>query len=185
MMIDFDKDWFFWQRVNRENIGCWPWIGAIRQGAGRCEFRGRKTDPRRVAYTLAIGEIPAGRWVTSRCKNRICCRPDHFALKGIRRPKPDFPGFWDFVTKTAECWLWTGPESIEFDGRVQPPWRVAYLLTRRRRVPRRAFIRRTCETAKCVRPDHLAPAWLKSDPNLRLISAQTSTTNHIKQSVSK
>ena len=164
-MIDFVRYRSFWSRVDHSDVdGCWPWKGAIRKGVGRLEFGGRKTDPRRVAYMVAIGEIPKGRWVTSGCKNYICCRPDHFVLKGLGHDKPEVPGFWEFVVKTQGCWHWTGPETIEFAGRTQPPWRVAYLLTRRHPVPRGAFITQNCGTGDCVRPGHLEPAWLHGQP---------------------
>lgn len=164
MNLDFERHHFFWSRVDRSNPeGCWPWTGATHRGVGALEFCGRKTDPRRVAYVLAFGEIPkATPWVTSACKNRLCCRPDHFQLKGV---KFDSPEFWNHVEKTPGCWYWHGPATIEFQGRSQPPWRISYALAaKRHRVPRRAFVRQSCGTINCVRPDHLELAWLHGRP---------------------
>lgn len=70
----------FWQKVEPSSHGCWLWSG------GRTfKTNGRGSSPARVAWELAIGSIPPGLAVLSRCgSGRKCVRPSHHFLD--RRP---------------------------------------------------------------------------------------------------
>ena len=66
----------FWARVERGSAGdCWPWLGAIsNKGYGRA---GKRGYAHRIAYELANGAIPRGRYVCHHCDNPACCNPAH------------------------------------------------------------------------------------------------------------
>ena len=67
----------FWNYVDRSD-GCWLWKrGRHRTGYGQLRFEGRDVMAHRVAYSLAVGDIPAGLHVLHRCDTPPCCRPDH------------------------------------------------------------------------------------------------------------
>lgn len=60
---------------------CWPWIGKSRHqfGYGQLWDRdlGRAEESHRVAWKLANGSIPKGRFVLHGCDNPPCCNPAH------------------------------------------------------------------------------------------------------------
>lgn len=72
------NDEAFWSRVEKSD-GCWEWTGSkTAQGYGNVRLpTGTNGYAHRVAYTLAIGEIPAGKVLDHLCRNRSCVRPDH------------------------------------------------------------------------------------------------------------
>ncbi len=78
---------------------------------------------------------------------------------GNLRPIED--RFWEKVTKTDDCWIWTGSTAkggygqIWWNGRLQRAPRVAYELTFGRRVPEELDIDHLCRRPSCVRPEHL------------------------------
>lgn len=67
----------FLQKVTKGG-GCWEWTGH-RNSGGRGIVKIDKVEyyAYRVAYTLEIGEIPAGKQVCHRCDNPGCVRPSH------------------------------------------------------------------------------------------------------------
>lgn len=61
--------------------GCHEWTRARDpNGYGRVEWEGRPWLSHRVAWTLLVGPIPAGRNVLHRCDNPPCGNPDHLFL---------------------------------------------------------------------------------------------------------
>jgi len=165
MEIDFEKDHWFWHRVDRSDPdGCWPWRGGQRKGIGRIKFHGSRTDPRRVAYFLVHGDLPKGRQVRSWCKNSLCCKPHDFGLGKKRREKPNPKLFWDNVRKTEECWIWVGPAALVPWGKHHyPAWKVAWMVVKGA-VPKRLFLSRQCRTDECINPDHFRPIFIKPAP---------------------
>lgn len=67
----------FWEQVKKTS-GCWLWTGrVINSGYGQVSIEGRKWLPHRYSYTAAYGDIPDGKFIDHRCRNKLCVRPDH------------------------------------------------------------------------------------------------------------
>jgi|CXWL01.1.fsa_nt_gi hypothetical protein len=71
--------------------------------------------------------------------------------------------FWDRVTKTATCWLWTGELTGDGYGRFHMDnnnryraHRVSYVLAGKELSPK-DLLRHKCDNPACVRPSHLKP----------------------------
>lgn len=80
----------FWHYVDKNADGnCWNWTG---KGASitkpTFQVRGRQAIPRRVAWLLSCGTIPAHHNLSSRCKNAFCVNPEHHY---IRSPTAEVP----------------------------------------------------------------------------------------------
>lgn len=57
---------------------CWEFQGYLdRDGYGRVNYERRQSMAHRVAYELAIGEIPEGLEIDHLCRNRACVNPHH------------------------------------------------------------------------------------------------------------
>ena len=69
----------FWAKVTPTGF-CWEWDSSLsRDGYGKITV-GRISkcySAHRVAYTLLVGEIPAGLEIDHLCRNRRCVNPDH------------------------------------------------------------------------------------------------------------
>ncbi len=70
----------FWRYVEQPEIGCWEWQRGTRGGYGRVRYRGKQLRTHRLAWYLAVGEIPAGFLVLHTCDNPLCCNPVHLWL---------------------------------------------------------------------------------------------------------
>lgn len=70
--------------INHDS-GCWEWQGP-NSGSGRGGGYGRMSlDGQTVAVHIVIfsnffGFIPGKKQIDHKCKNRICCNPDHLEM---------------------------------------------------------------------------------------------------------
>ena len=66
------------------------------------------------------------------------------------------------INKTNTCWLWTGAQNskgygaMSYNGKVINAHRLSYLL-HKGEIPDKLIVCHTCDTPRCVNPDHL---WL-------------------------
>lgn len=62
-------------------MGCMEWAGATKDsGYGIFTEHYHQRAAHRLAYALAHGEVPAGKWVLHSCDNPPCCNPDDLYL---------------------------------------------------------------------------------------------------------
>jgi len=67
--------------------------------------------------------------------------------------------FWNRVRQSEGCWLWTGPGNrygfVSSQGKKTVlAHRFAFEVTHGFEVPAWLFVCHSCDTPKCVRPDH-------------------------------
>lgn len=71
----------FWEKVEVNSHGCWFWTAHVSpSGYGRFSVDGRTAYAHRVAYELAVGQIPVGLQIDHLCSNKRCVRPDHLEV---------------------------------------------------------------------------------------------------------
>lgn len=99
-------DQAFWDRLVRQESGCWLWPGAHNiKGYGRLSRKAISPVPiqtHRYAWLLTFGD-PGPAWILHRCDNPPCCNPAHLFLgdaienvrdmwrKGRQSPPPHVP----------------------------------------------------------------------------------------------
>src|ERR1700722_3874180 len=81
-VLDADR---LWSRVKRKEGQCWPWAGCKNSdGYGFMHMRGRSLPVHRIAYEVTRGSIPDGMDIDHRCRNRVCCNPNHLEVVSHR-----------------------------------------------------------------------------------------------------
>ena len=94
--------------------------------------------------------------------------------------------FWSKVTKTDDCWLWTGCTQsagygqLWLDGKVRLAHRVSYEMHCGAIDPSVEIDHKTTCPKNCVRPEHLRPATHKQNlENVDLAAHNTSGTRGV------
>jgi hypothetical protein len=65
-------------RTYVDEFGCWIWDGPLSPGGyGQVNAWQKRWLVHRLAYTVMVGEIPAGLQIDHLCRVRNCIRPDH------------------------------------------------------------------------------------------------------------
>lgn len=67
----------FWAKVDKSGE-CWTYTGRLNaKGYAHVHHNGGKIMAHRLAYQIAVGPIPAGRYIDHICHNRACVNPAH------------------------------------------------------------------------------------------------------------
>lgn len=128
----------------------WMWPSDIKGNASKfCSkacCSAAKRRPERICVECGASFLPWNRGPQQLCSMR--CRNTFI-------PKRTLGHFWTRVTKTGECWLWTGRTHNGY-GMVanRRAHRVAWELTHGP-IPDGLDVLHQCDNPPCVRPDHL------------------------------
>jgi len=82
----------FWSKVDMlsDVKSCWKWRGAKKpSGYGNVRINGKYLLAHRVAFQLAVGEIPSGFIVCHICDEPGCCNPNHLMLGTVKSNAAD------------------------------------------------------------------------------------------------
>jgi hypothetical protein len=93
----------FWSRVAIASADeCWEWQRGKVGGYGTINWMGRDARAPRVAYTLAVGPIPAGLHILHSCDNTGCVNPAHLRADTPSENSKDIVrhGYHHFATRT-------------------------------------------------------------------------------------
>jgi len=78
----------FWERVNKEESGCWLWTGFItRPGYGQVSINNANYLAHRAVYYVLWDWMPDVK-IKHLCNNRHCVNPDHLQILPRRRSNP-------------------------------------------------------------------------------------------------
>lgn len=68
----------FEAKVDRQEGGCWVWVGALNNGGyGRFRVDNREVLAHRWSYEHFVGEIPDGLHIDHLCRTTACVNPEH------------------------------------------------------------------------------------------------------------
>jgi hypothetical protein len=67
----------FWAKVDRCDLGCWNWTGALSREHGQIQRNGKRTYAHRITYEWFKGTIPPKFHVDHLCRNPRCVNPNH------------------------------------------------------------------------------------------------------------
>ena len=164
----------FWRNVDQSGgpNAHWPWRGRTTDPAGYGMYNTRRAH--RMAWELTNGQpIPEGRTIDHKCREKLCCNPDHLeptsAEENSRRAAPFRPPrrqsaedrFWaraDTSGGPEACWTWPGESMTIWDSENKKSVLVHHFIYRLKVgavLPGRNITRR-CENPECVNYRHLA-----------------------------
>ena len=100
------------------NSGCWIWLGPLKKGTLYGKASGKHAHRR--FYAAFKGAIPNDLTIDHKCKNKLCCNPDHLQAVTIQKNLETRPKKWvshcpkghEFVDKNTR-WSYRG------DGRLK------------------------------------------------------------------
>ncbi len=99
--LDKRKGVPFWTGVNRgKDYECWEWSGDVDVmsgfGVSKRVIQGVPLEryAHRLAYLLTFGAIPHNHSIRHKCRNRLCCNPNHL----IAMRKHDDPSEDAYIT---------------------------------------------------------------------------------------
>ncbi|GAA2940792.1 HNH endonuclease signature motif containing protein [Glutamicibacter bergerei] len=77
----FVPDYVRFERHYEVTDSCWQWTGAIRKdGYVSFLYRGETMNAHRASFMIHVGEIPPGKEIDHRCRNRSCVNPEHLRI---------------------------------------------------------------------------------------------------------
>lgn len=80
MIIDKEAVARFWEKVEKDDGGCWRWLGAKNISGGYAYDGERVVRAIRYSYFMKNGEIPSGKRIYQKCNNLDCVNPDHLGI---------------------------------------------------------------------------------------------------------
>lgn len=64
-------------RCFETDTGCWEWNGHVSPtGYGKMRYNSVEKTTHRLAWEIAVGSIPEGKYVLHQCDNPRCCNPN-------------------------------------------------------------------------------------------------------------
>ena len=155
----------FLKNINKNNNGCWDWIGTItHEGYGRFKYNKKMITGQRYSYINYKGPIDKKLVVKHSCINNACVNPEHLYLDKAGRFKP-LPLKILFNNRFSKmendgCWNWIGtidPDGygrIRYNKKTNGAHRISWILNYGE-IPKGMVILHKCDNRRCVRIDHL------------------------------
>ena len=170
------KEKGFWDKVDAADgpEACWLWQGPTINPSGYGMHNGEPAH--RLAWEYANGQsIPEGLTINHKCRNRLCCNPDHLEtvtpeensrLAAEFRPSRGRPteervrAQVDTSGGLDACWIWPGESMRIWYSERRKTVNVRHFIYERKvgPVPSGKWVTTTCGTHACVNYRHLTRA---------------------------